>query len=234
MPPKTVRKFTPDQAWRDSLLASRASQIVEYGHESAKSLIEAFRKIKGTRRGAATDEQQDILRAAVVMAGACIDSCLKQLFKDCLPELILIDQGVKQEFATFAERAFRRTDSESGIDCRLLARALTSPDPLLFLSEAYVYDLTGASLQSPDQLFAACRALGLHPERDVKLNKKRLRVVFDARNQIVHEMDIDFDAPRRNRFQRRIEDTIDMANELLSVSERIVEKVHEKLTRQPD
>jgi len=109
---------------------------------------------------------------------------------------------------------------------------LTSPQLLQFLSEAYVYDLTGASLQSPDQLFAACRALGLHPERDMKLGKKHLRRVFDARNQIVHEMDIDFEAPRRNRFQRRIEDTIGMVNDLLKSSARIVEQTHKKLTQQ--
>ena len=234
MPSKTIRKFSGDQACRDNPLTSRAYQITEYGHESARSLVEAFRKMKGTRRGAATDEQQDILRAAVVMAGACIDSCLKQLFADCLGDLIPRDSGVKHEFETFAERALRRTGSDLGIDCRLLARALTSPQPLEFLSEAYVYDLTGASLQSPDQLFAACRALGLHPERDIKLNRRELSGVFDARNQIVHEMDIDFDAPRRNRFQRRIEDTIKMANDLLSVSERIVEKVHNKLSKQSD
>jgi len=230
MAAKTIRKFTADQACRDNPLTSRAYQIVEYGHESARSLIEAFRTMKATRPGAATDEQQDILRAAVVMAGACIDSCLKQLFKDCLADLIPKDEGVKRELETFTERALRRTDSESGIDCRILARALTSPQPIEFLSEAYIYDLTGASLQSPDQLFAACRALGLRPEGDAKLNKKQLRWVFDARNQIVHELDIDFDAPRRNRFQRRIGDTIDMANQLLSVSERILEKVHQKLS----
>jgi len=120
MATKTVRKFTSDQACRSHRLTSRAYQIVEYGHESATSLIEAFRKIKGTRRGSATDEQQDSLRATLVISRACIDSCLKHLFKDCLVELIPRDESVKKESETFVERALRRTDAESGIDCRLL------------------------------------------------------------------------------------------------------------------
>ena len=232
MATESIREFGLSQACRDNNLTARAYQIIEYGHDSARSLIEAFCTVKGGRPGAATDEQQDILRAAIVMAGACIDSSLKQLFRDCLPDLILTDNGVKREFETFVERALRRTDSEAGIDCKLLACALTSTHPLNFLSEAYVYSLTGASLQSTDQLFAACRALGLNTKNDVPLDKAQLDKVFSARNDIVHEMDIDFDAPRRNRFQRRLEDTIRMANGLLVVSERICKVVHAKLPQQ--
>ncbi len=230
MATKAIRQFSGRQECKDNSFTSRSYQIVQYGHESAKSLIDAFRKVKGKRRGAATDEQQDILRAALVFSGGCIDSCLKQLIKECLPELIHKDEHVKKAFETFVERALRRADVEPGVNLGILARTLTSAQPLEYLSEAYVYDLTGSSLQSVEQLFSACKALGLDPVSQVKLCKKELDRVFKARNQVVHEMDIDFSAPRRNRFQRTIGDTIDMTNILLEISEQIIELVHEKLT----
>ena len=117
-----------------------------------------------------------------------------------------------------------------GLDVDFLSRALTSAEPLTHLSEEYVYDLTGASLQSAQQLYEACGALGLDPKKDVRLSKPNLAGIFEARNQIVHEMDIDFSAARRNRFQRSIEGSVRMANELLHVAQRIVELTYAKLT----
>lgn len=224
-----VRNFTENKSCSEDERVSPSYQIVKYGHESCEALLDAFRKVKGDGRGAATDEQQDILRAMLVMAGACIDSSIKQLFRDCVPSLIKQDEQVRRSFEEFAERALKQKEVEGDLNTKLLAQALTSEHPLEFLSESYVYDLTGSSLQSSDQLFSAANALGLNGNKDLGLDEKKLKSIFQARNQIIHEMDIDFTAARRNRFQRKIEDMIQKTNELLRIAEVITEKVQAKL-----
>jgi len=166
----------------------------------------------------------------LVMAGACVDSAIKQLFKDAVPHLIREDDDVRKGLERFAERALKQKEVEGDLDTKLLSKVLTSAHPLEFLSEAYVYELTGSSLQSADQLMSACAALGLDGLKEVKLDPKRLRRIFGARNDIVHEMDIDFDAARRNRNQRKIGDMVEDANALLEVADAIVRKIHEKLS----
>ena len=91
--PETIRKFNKKPRCGDDF-TGRAFDIVKYGHNSSAALLKAFYDVKNNRgasRGAATDEEQDILRAMIVTAGACIDSTLKQLFRDALHELAQYD-----------------------------------------------------------------------------------------------------------------------------------------------
>src|ERR1035441_3502362 len=55
------------------------------------------------------------------------------------------------------------------------------------LVEDYVYELTGDSLQSSEQLFKTCAALGADGQAAIG-DAKTLKNVFDARNQIIHEL----------------------------------------------
>ena len=170
----TIRNFTKKRLLADNATTTRAYQIVEYAHESCKALLEAFAKLKGDRKGAATDEEQDVLRAMLISAGAELDSAVKQLFKDSLQQLIVSNNNVREGFERFVDKALRKGSGEIEIDTKLLARALVTPLPIIYLSERYIYDLTGSSLQSADQLFAACSALGIEPKKDAKLDKEKL------------------------------------------------------------
>lgn len=227
-----LRKFHPKKECADSD-CGRAYKIVEYAHDSCEALYDAFHKLKGGRPGAATDEEQDVLRAMLVSAGSGIDATIKQLFRDALQPLLLVDSDVKEGFEKFTEKALRRTAIDPEYDSRFLAKALTTPLPLFHIAERYVYELTGSSLQSADQLFAAYSALGIEPVKVGKLNKNDLKDIFDTRNKIVHELDIDFTGARRNRVQRRIERMTSMSNTLLKTSQEIVEHVHERLPPTP-
>ena len=63
-----------------SPLLSKAASIYEYTHISVSSLIVAFDDAKAKRgnpRGVLTDQEQDILRAALVMSCAGVDAVLK-------------------------------------------------------------------------------------------------------------------------------------------------------------
>ena len=228
MPQVTVRNFHPKQECVESETCSRAYKIVEYAHDSAKALHDAFVTLKGGRAGAATDEEQDVLRAMLVSAGAGLDSTLKQLFRNALQKLIFDDENVREGIEKFIERELRRPYGESALNTNLLAKALVEPLPITHLSERYVYDLTGSSLQSADQLFAAAAALGIDPNAEAHLDKNDLTKIFTARNKIVHEMDIDFTAARRNRIQRRVNEMVRMTNVLLEHSQMFVELVQVK------
>jgi len=53
--------------------------------------------------------------------------------------------------------------------------------------------------------------------------------IFGARNQIVHEMDIDFSQPRRNRAPRPKQEMVDFAKEVLACAAKFLAGVDGKL-----
>ena len=228
-----IRKVKLSKACWDDQRTYRACQIVDYAHNSADSLHEAFVGLKAGRRGSATDEEQDVLRAMLVFAAAGLDSSLKNLFSKCLQQLILEDTKVKEAFEKFIQRELSKGTAEQPLNTKLLAKALVEPLPIFHLGEQYVYDLTGSSLQSADQIFSASAALGIDPLKQAKLDKKRLDEIFEARNKIIHEFDIDFSGARRNRVQRTMTTMICMTNDILELSERFIEMVRRKLPKAP-
>lgn len=71
------------------------------------------------------------------------------------------------------------------------AAALVAPDIKAHLVDALANELTAGSLQSPDELKRVAVFLGANPKKIVA-NEDSLKQAFHARNQIIHEMDIDF------------------------------------------
>ena len=55
-----------------------------------------------------------------------------------------------------------------------------------------------------------------------------LRPVFDARNRIIHELDIDFESGIRNGTPRSRKDMTEYSNTLLEIGEEIVKAVEDK------
>ena len=94
--------------------------------------------------------------------------------------------------------------------------------------ESYIRYLTGDSLQSVDQLNKVKIALGL----SVEINTKKLKPIFMDLNFIIHELDIDFSAPRRNRRNRKLNVYIEACNMLLALTEAFFEEVKEKLEQE--
>lgn len=75
----TVTKTTNTKS--DALV--KASAIYQYTHISASSIIDAFCDAKAKRgnpRGVLTDQEQDLLRAALVMSCAGLDAIHKRWF----------------------------------------------------------------------------------------------------------------------------------------------------------
>lgn len=216
----------------------KAYSILKYAHDTAESLLKAFDVVRAERSpsgkptpGTPTDEEQDLLRAMVVFAGAGLDSMTKQLIRDALPEVIKRDSEARGELRKFAARHLRR-ESEIAefplVDLSLLADLLLTQNPGDALVAALVDELTGGSLQSTDEIFKTLRCFGVDPA-SVRIDQRHLAPVFECRNKLIHEFDIDFSQARRNRFPRRKKDMVSNASQLLGLSARMLLAVDTKL-----
>lgn len=208
--------------------------ILMHTHNTAKSFLDIFEKIRKKARGASTHEQQDLLRAMLLFASAGLDSMIKQLVRDVLPIIIRQgDVGVLNQFEKFAvsDLKIKSIDATLGnLDVKTLASLIVADSPKEALIKRLVDFLTSDSLQSPNQLYRVASYFGI-TNRELWDDDKSLREVFCIRNKISHEMDIDFKQPRRNRCPRRKKEMINNVNILLEVSNRFLSIVESKLPK---
>ena len=218
----------------------KATRILECARDSASSLLDAFEVMRekrargGRPRGMTTDEEQDLLRAMLIMAAAGVDAMVKQLIRDSLPRLVGVDPEVREGVEKFAARQIRGEagggipEVHTGRD--FMARVLVAESQQSQVIEEYIAELTSGSLQSPKELARTATALGigqalLGPEMGI------LRQIFDIRNAIVHGLDINLQVDRRIRNVRKAGDMVRFTNALLQVAERVRDSVDEKLRR---
>ena len=131
------------------------------------------------------NEEMDLLRAAIVFTASGVDACCTILLRDALPTLIHRHPGAKQHY-----EAFYRRDLNQPADGRALHRALTGSNPSEQLIEYYVNAKTRSSLQGSGDLLQRVRSpLAIPNEVVPKERFTALDSFFQARNQIVHNMD---------------------------------------------
>ncbi len=211
-----------------------AALIYQYSVASANALWAAYdlaRDSRGKPRGITTDQEQDILRAMLVASASGLDGALKQLIRDTVPALIKKFETVHDAFEKFAQKRLQigEIDTTSGVSPKILARILAAPNPQAQLIEDYVYDLTGDSLQSTEQLFKVCVALGADAKAAVG-DAKTLKDVFIARNQIIHELDMNLKSTNRKRRVRGQQDMQDYSERLLKICYDIIHGVDTRLS----
>ena len=189
-----------------------AFTILCSAHDAASSFLDIFEATRGTRKakGAPTDEEQDLLRAMLVFAGAGLDSMIKQLVRDALSLTIDRSKGAEEKFKGFISRRLAPRDT---LDPGFLSSVLVSRDPREELVSTLVADLVSQSLQSKDQVFRVASNFDI-PSTALATDPKLLDRIFRARNEIVHEMDVDFDQTNRNRRPRRKAMMIDYTTEI--------------------
>lgn len=208
-------KHYPDEPQNQD--AKNAYYILCSAHEAASSFLEIFEKERRVRKaiGSPTDEEQDLLRAMLVFASSGLDSMLKQLVHDTLPAVICKEKGAHELFREHIERKLKKG---SETDIKYLATVLACPDPRQTMMRDLVDSLRANSLQSKDQLLK----VGAHFNiLSAKLSSDFdfLQKIFEARNQIAHEMDIDFTQSNRSRHSRRTKDMIAFTNEIFRISD---------------
>lgn len=196
-------------------------------HDTSSSFLDIFNNTRSARkaRGAATDEEQDLLRAMLSFASAGFDSMIKQLVVDTLPAVIDNNVGAAESFKTFIEKRLYKGQE---LDHRLIADVLCNSQPRDRLIQVLVTELTSGSLQSVKAVFRAGSFFDIKSSRLCD-DPDRLSNVFKSRNQMIHEMDIDFNQPNRNRRQRKKQQMIDNTNLIFSISNNFLVEVASKL-----
>ncbi len=96
----------------------------------------------------------------------------------------------------------------------------------------FVLHLTGGSLQSTDSLFEVAAALGAEPS-EIGLNPIDLKPVFDTRNKIIHELDINLTIKTRTRNVRRQSVMIKHTERLFEITYRLIASVDSRVRKKP-
>lgn len=203
-----------------------AQRFLASGYDSVDAVLETLevlRVARGRVRGRLTSAEEDLLRAAIVFTGATLDATLKQLIRDALPVLL---EKSKQSHDKFESFAGQRLGTSEIADTKMIARYLVSSDPRARLIEDYIYDLTGSSLQSAEEVGKTAGALGIN---DAELRKRidGLKTLFTARNEVSHELDLQSPGQPgdRTRRTRPMGPTKIMCQEGLEVAQLIVNAV---------
>lgn len=206
---------------------SNAYVILCNTHDASSSFLDIFETTRKRRnaKGASTDEEQDLLRAMLSFATSGLDSMIKQLIRDTLHFVIDKDEGATQRFRTYIEKKLMTGDQTNS---KLLAKVLADHHPRNSLIQELVTDLTSTSLQSKDELLKVASYFNI-PSPELTTDFDFLSTIFEARNQIVHEMDIDFNQTNRKRRSRTRADMLEYTNEILRIAKIFLQKVDTKL-----
>jgi len=158
----------------------------------------------------------------LIFACAGLDSAIKQLVRDALESVIDRNPSAQENFTESVRR--RLPDMEKSRE--LLASVLTAKNPRQILIRRLMDDLLADSLQSSAQLAKVAAAFNISTgELD---GFRGLKDVFAIRNQIIHEMDIDFER-NHTRRQREKADMERHTRVVLGVATSFLTKVDEKL-----
>ena len=136
----------------------------------------------------------------------------------------MLFRSARNTFEKFVAR--RIADEARGM--RLLAKALASATPQSVLIAEYVSDLVYNSLQSTDSLFEIAAAVGADPIA-LGIVPAELNPIFDIRNKIIHELDINLVARQRTRTVRSQDAMIRNANRLLKLAAAFIMSVDARL-----
>jgi hypothetical protein len=223
--PHRLKKYYPSKPKHDAVLTSY--NIVCNAHKACSAFLKQFEDIRRYRKakGTPTDTEQDLLRAMLAFACAGLDSMSKQLVRDVLPELVDRDEGAA---AMFFQRTKKALYKDNVLNVELLLRSIMTAAPRNILMSDLVSELTSGCLQSVDELFRVAAYFNI-ASKDLAANPNDLKRIFHVRNQIAHEMDMDFTQRNRSRRPRARDVMIDDVNVIFSVAKVFLEKTDNKL-----
>lgn len=223
--PHRLKKHHPDKP--KNLLLQNAHIIICNANKASSAFLKQFEDIRKYRkaRGTATDAEQDLLRAMLTFACAGLDSMVKQLVRDALSSVVNKDRGAE---AMFFQRTKKTIYSDNVLNTDLLLQAILTESPKDVLIKNLVFDLTSGSLQSVDELFRIASFFNI-PSKDLIREPQDLKNIFSIRNQISHEMDIDFSQRNRNRRPRARDDMIQCTNAIFRVAKVFIAAVDKRL-----
>lgn len=234
-------EVTSSQLRNAKLVWERDRGAANFLLRQCDEVVEQRRRLEGKKRGLLTDNEQELLRAAIVFAGAGLDAVVKQVLKDAGRQLVTPQFLAGSEGKRFLQRVARKlrgaagpsesdevggAAKEAGV---LLARLLMSENPRAEICQEIVEEMTGGSFQSVERLKEVCNLFGLDCGQVVTERKDKLGSALTARNQITHEMDIDLSKRTRKRRQRKLEEAQEHVNTLMETACKFVEAADARL-----
>jgi hypothetical protein len=232
--PATLPSLEPSLVPTGSPL-HRSQRFLSATFDSVEKLVEeTYPALRATRPGSggrSTHAESDVFRAAVVFAGAGVDTVLKEAIRACVSLQIDATSGVSDKFKDWVTRYIQNGQE---LNARRLAELLTtnSGDALRV---AYVEALTGNSLQSQSQLQTALAALGFDGTSDRALftEAATLNPLFKVRNMIAHEMDMTpagvSGSGSRTRHDRPIAEYVIMCHTGLNCCQKVLNRLQTAL-----
>jgi hypothetical protein len=168
--------------------AARSWARLVSAHASVAGLFTTLNDLRAAQedpRGAISELHRDQVRAAIVFTAAGIDACLRTLLRDALPTLLSVEGLAHGAFTRHFYDTRLKGDLSSATK-----KAVVDLDPRSALIDLYVEDLAGSSIQGWRDL-ARCRdALGLDGGAVEDSTLKTHQDFFDARHEVVHELDL--------------------------------------------
>ena len=201
--------------------------IIEGAFDIASSFLTLFDESRrnSNTTDAPADKEQDLLRAMLVFACAGLDSMLKQIVRDALGKVIDSREGANVQFKRYIEKRLSR---QGALDQKFLSDILTRPDPRNGLVEELVNEITSKSLQSKDQILRTASYFDIESDR-IASKPEFLDEIFNCRNQISHELDVDLEQTNMDRRPRQKDRMIEYTKEILKLANNILLEVDKRL-----
>lgn len=215
-----------------SEVVSEAEIALKHLTQANDVLERAFNNEKKGRLGTSSDEEQDILRARLVLSSAGMDSVLKYLCYRAIPYMVnrndeIVSKRMKEHLSDILKKAFDNP-REQHENRDIITEILLSNIPMEEVIKQYINTHFNGSMQSYDALMKVMNLLNIDTNH-IKEHESELRDIFQARNEIIHELDMDPFGSRRKRIQRRVRDIDKMCRLLKKVASTTIEKVIERI-----
>ena len=170
--------------------------------------------------------KQNIKRSMILFACAGIDAIVKQLIHEALESVIERDEGAQDQLYQFTQR---KLDKDGN---KLVAKLLTSRNSRKALIDLYVEELSQGSLQNAEQLYKVAAAFNIKTDYlGDKTTRDTLKQVFDTRNMIAHQMDINFCMSSFEQIEHSDEETNQSIDIIIKVSEKFIGLVESMLKK---
>lgn len=236
-----VRKYgvAPLPERRIHRRAAPALNHLTVAHQTLEGIFDSFHVVRTAAgasdqdgRGRLKEAEVDLLRSALVLAGAGLDAVLKRLAKDALPELLSIGSTHPE-----ADRAFKTHVSAQVRDkppSTSWTRAILDADPRQAMIRLYVEERTQGSLQNEKDLGAIRGALGVSSQvTDQQIAD--LRPFLTARNQVAHDLDIKApeDETWGSRYRHAAKTVVDQCDLVLGLAGAFIDAASGELGGPP-
>lgn len=218
-------KDYPEELERTIIIFLKSQRVVS----SLYGVYLALQKSRKSKKGL-TERESDVLRAMLVFAASGLDSVVKQLVRDTLPVAAEKHLDVQKQMEKYIERRLKTRNTEGAdiVDLKSLSAILVAPSTFKRVIGLYIDDLTAGSLQSRDELIRIGSIYAIETQK-ICDDLEGLKSAFEARNQIIHEMDINLRSGSNRRRPRNSSQMCKFSNLMLGMGSNFIEAVRLKL-----